>query len=1001
MGEKIVIGPINKGLRNDVTPFVIDNDSFPTLINAYQWRGRVKRKRGTSLLGRLQRYFDSNSNAYNSGSVTITLNGSGVGNILTGFSLQSDGNIVPGTVTITDTINANVYTDPALDGTLSPSGTINYATGVITIVASAGNTVRVVFRYTPDLPVMGLEELKLEPTSFPGTLAFDTTYSYNINIAFPYPIHDVSFYKNPPSATYPGYVQKTVVTPTTWNGQDYQQFWTTNYQGALWATNGVTVPFSITNVGMQFKAVTGFVTVAAGPPATATVTITGHGLVVGDFLYFNEIVGMLNASNVSTINFQTGYVIAVVDANTVTVEFPNATLAGVYSSGGIAQYLTNRSDVTKDCIRWYDGDPTNGSSTSPVLNGNLGWVNFCPPLSKSNFSISDLPAAQYYLVGAKMIMQYKDRLLFIGPVVQTSSAGSQVYLQDTVVYSQNGTPYYTSSFTGDPSAFNTVFHPVLVPVNQTATAPAYWEDQTGFGGFVAAGLDQAINTASANEDVVIMGLDRTQIRFVYTGNDIIPFLFYVINSELGSGSTFSSINMDKGVITTGSRGITITSQSECKRIDLEIPDQIFQFDLTNNGPERVCAQRDFINEWLYITYSSNEVQYSFPNQTLQYNYRDDSWAIFNECYTTYGPFRRQTGFTWNTVGTVYATWSLWNDPWDSGTSTLEQPEVIAGNQHGFVLFRDEGTGEGNSLYIKDIVGSTVTSPENGLNTNDYIIITGALGIVSDEVNGKIFRIAQKTVDTFVLSPPITSGTYLGGGVIRRMYNPFIQTKQFPVAWAISRKVRLGVQQYLLTKTSTGQITLLIFLSQNNASAYNTGTIVPDITFLKNSSLIYSTVLHTCPESTNLGLTPANINLQTPTAAAQQQIWHRINTSLIGDTVQLGFTLSDEQMRHLDVADSTFAITGITQAAQAVLSTTANFTPGLLVKVTGVVGMTQLNGNVYMVIASTGTTVTLEVNSTLFTAYVSGGIVGVVAPNQFSEIELHGITLDVTASQVLV
>jgi len=39
-----------------------------------------------------------------------------------------------------------------------------------------------------------------------------------------------------------------------------------------------------------------------------------------------------------------------------------------------------------------------------------------------------------------------------------------------------------------------------------------------------------------------------------------------------------------------------------------------------------------------------------------------------------------------------------------------------------------------------------------------------------------------------------------------------------------------------------------------------------------------------------------INLQMPTASQQQQIWHRINTSLIGDTVQLGFTMSDEQMR---------------------------------------------------------------------------------------------------------
>jgi len=56
------------------------------------------------------------------------------------------------------------------------------------------------------------------------------------------------------------------------------------------------------------------------------------------------------------------------------------------------------------------------------------------------------------------------------------------------------------------------------------------------------------------------------------------------------------------------------------------------------------------------------------------------------------------------------------------------------------------------------------------------------------------------------------------------------------------------------------------------------------------------VLYTCPESTNLGLTPANINLNMVTASQQQQIWHRMNTSLLGDTVQLGFTMSDTQMR---------------------------------------------------------------------------------------------------------
>ena len=55
MGEKIVVGPMAKGLKTNPLAFYIDNDAFPQLVNAYPWRGRVKRRRGTSLLGQLQR----------------------------------------------------------------------------------------------------------------------------------------------------------------------------------------------------------------------------------------------------------------------------------------------------------------------------------------------------------------------------------------------------------------------------------------------------------------------------------------------------------------------------------------------------------------------------------------------------------------------------------------------------------------------------------------------------------------------------------------------------------------------------------------------------------------------------------------------------------------------------------------------------------------------------------------------------------------------------------
>lgn len=962
MGQKIVVGPMGKGLRTDVTPFNIDNDSFPTLVNAYQWRGRVKRRRGTSQMGRLQSTLTSVSVGTTDGS------GSFSGNIFSGVSIKGNitgatqanpcsitsiaHNLVTGnqilisgvggmtqlnghlyTVTVTGantftigvnsttygaytsggiwennsqpnaslvsssitlTVGATTFVDNSsgvLIGAPSGSGTINYSTGALTLASAPLSTViTAVFTYYPSLPVMGLEDLILDQSDATRQLGFDTTYAYNIPITSPYTPYSVSFYKNPATATYSGYTQKTTATPIKWNGQDYQQFWSTNYQGAFWETNGIEEPFDSTNVGMQFKKPT-TVTVLSG--TTANFVINAHGLVVGDFVFVNEV------DVVTGINLQTGYVTTRTDANNVIVTFPNATLAAGPGTTGMVQYLTSSSDATKDCIRFYDGDPTLGVAPYTPTPGN-GWVNFCPPLSSLSYSIADLPAGIYYLCGARMVLPFKDRLLFLGPIIQTSSAGSQKYLPDTVIYSQNGVPYYTASFPYStvilsPSVVPvTTFTPILVPSNQTAYPVSFWEDVPGYGGFIQAGTQSSITTAGANEDVLLVGFKNRQTRVVYTGNDIIPFNFYTINSELGSDSTFSSVILDRGVISIGGRGIVLTSQVSSQRIDLQIPDSVFQFKLTSNGPQRICAQRDYINEWIYFTYRGNKSDAVYPNQTLLYNYRDASWAVFDETYTTYGTFRPQTGLTWATIGNKYPTWESWNDPWDAGESTLLQPQTIGGNSQGFIMFLADGTNEGNSEYIKSISGSTITSPGHGLNDGDYIVISGALGTISSQVNGKIFSVMTTssgtyTPDSFVVSPPLISGTYLGLGVFKRMYVPQIQTKQFPVAWDMARKTRLGPQQYLFTTTPKGQITLLIFLSQNAASSYNG----PD---QNNDSLIYTSVLYTCPESTNLGLTPANINLQMLTATQQSQIWHRMNTSLLGDTVQIGFTMDDSQMR---------------------------------------------------------------------------------------------------------
>lgn len=293
---------------------------------------------------------------------------------------------------------------------------------------------------------------------------------------------------------------------------------------------------------------------------------------------------------------------------------------------------------------------------------------------------------------------------------------------------------------------------------------------------------------------------------------------------------------------------------------------------------------------------------------------------------------------------------------------------------------------------------TVYSPNHMLNNGDYIIIDDAIGTVAttfvpmttdSQINGQIFEVQFATANEFNLGtikrPNLIPGTYLGLGVIIRMYVPQIQTKQFPVQWGMARRTRLGPQQYLFTTTDDGQITLQIFLSQNAANPYNLGPIVPKLSI--NNALIYSDILYTSPnvettaiENISLGpignnsattininfpvfLVPGSLNIfigsvatfmdnsmgvlaatgtglsgtinyrtgaavlnfsvapnaqpslasysyyaedvQTPTSKQQAQIWQRMNTSLIGDTVQIGFTLSPDQMTDPNF-DSQFA-----------------------------------------------------------------------------------------------
>lgn len=856
MSNQLVISSIDTGYVTNVEPFLLNNDAFPILNNAYVWRKRVLRKRGNSFLGRLQRDLEDEALGNTDGAGAFS------GNIFTILGLDTDSpdaSIRTGTVTIT--IGADVFTDPApIDGVLvgvpGGTGTINYETGAFTITGAAiATAMTITFSYFPNLPVMGLESFDTANTNLPRLISFDTRFSYEIVQATD-TFFDVTFYR-------------ATGLSFTWSGQNFQQFWTDNYQEAMFTTNG--------GSGFHFTTV---VSIADQAAATITIFLTRTDLIVTDVLFFNEIQG----TTITGINERVGVISVDNGGGSYDVTFSTTVTIATYTVGtGIAQLLTNTSDVaTQDGIRWYDGNPI-GDLTQ-------GWVNFMPPLSV--FDATNNPNPDY-LVGAQSVVPFKGRLLFFDVTIaqfDTFGVYNFVRFKNRVVYSQDGTPFYTVN--NDETA-TTAFTPALVPPDQTADPAAWAANRAGRGGFIAAPITETLISVQENQDVLITGFEAHQLKLIFTGDDSLPFLFQTINSELGTQSTFSGVSLETGILAFGEYGFALTSQVSTQRIDLEIPDQAFDVRKSNGDDQRVTAIRDFRNEWIYFTYAPNTNETVFPSKTLLYNYRDNTWATFDENFTTYGTFRRTEFISWAMLGEKYGTWAAWNDAWNFGSTEEAFPNIVGGNQQGFVMIRDSGTFEAQSEYIQDIDTTTdpeapvITSPDHGLEDSEFIEILGVIETTNGvtNVNNVIFQISIVDLDSFtlllndeqLLNPPTDIGTgYIGGGIFRRLSKPTIQTKQFPIFWEQGRQTRIGTQSYFLQATTTGQITVNLFMSQADNFPVNDP--------LNSDYQIYSQIVLTSPEPETRYPPDAN------------QMWHRVSSSFIGDTVQVQVTLSDDQMR---------------------------------------------------------------------------------------------------------
>jgi hypothetical protein len=340
----------------------------------------------------------------------------------------------------------------------------------------------------------------------------------------------------------------------------------------------------------------------------------------------------------------------------------------------------------------------------------------------------------------------------------------------------------------------------------------------------------------------------------------------------------------------GDKGVVECDSFKSARIDIKIPDLIFQFNNNNNGTKRVHGIRDFQQQIAYWTYPYAPNDPIFPDRRLVYNYENDSWAIFTDSLTTLGTYQAQTGRTW---ATSPIPWEEANFPWIDKPALF--PSIVGGNQQGFVEYLDEKTTNDVSLSITAITGNTttptvITSPNHNMQTGQVIeIVDIPTGTPFDNLNNGIFSIVLDLIDPanmFELwlynsvtgefdTPQVDApGSYVGGGKIALRDNFSIVSKKFNFM-DLGQAVQLGYLDILMDNTSEGEISLNIYLDYNENTPSNTTQ-----QNLSNDTFFNATI----PTTTSA--------LDVPGGSKQ---WHRVICPTRGNFLTLEYTLSNLQM----------------------------------------------------------------------------------------------------------
>lgn len=526
-------------------------------------------------------------------------------------------------------------------------------------------------------------------------------------------------------------------------------------------------------------------------------------------------------------------------------------------------WVTNFSGAGGDPIRY-----TNGTT----------WIDFEPTIDAVGTKLTQCLA----------MLPFRGRMVTFN-TLEGATLGASIAFTNRIRWSAIGTPFSDTSS-------------IVTNVN----ANAWRDDIRGQGGFLDIPTSEDIISVGFVRDNLVIYCERSTWQLRYTGRSIAPFQIEKVNSELGAESTFSAVQFDTSLVGIGDKGVVECDSFKSERIDIKIPDLVFEFNNANDGTSRVHGIRDFQQRLAYWTYPygpGSGPSNKFPNRRLVYNYENDSWAIFTDsltCFGTYQPIDSERWQDFNVRG--QDSWQQSNFAWTNFQEDF--PAIVAGNQQGFVMYLSSNlqpeVSNDVTLTLTDIVFD-VPSGTNILTSVAHNLVTGQVIMIQQipldtpysELNEQKFGIVVIDADTFqIWSYSSATGQfsipselnevdpYIGGGKIAVLDGFSITSKKFNFL-EDGQNIQLGYLDILMDNTENGAITLNVYQDYNDSDPVN-----------QLGENVLSGTTPAAVDSFFNGIVPTSNN---GSVLQSTKNWQRVYCPSRGSFITIEWTLSNAQL----------------------------------------------------------------------------------------------------------